>query len=73
MFWVYSTLVSDDSTQFTSYEFDAHREIWGIKHLFSMPYNPASNDLAEKAVHITKGKLKKMDTPAQPLHLKARI
>ncbi|CAL4078947.1 unnamed protein product [Meganyctiphanes norvegica] len=67
------TLVSDNGPQFVSHEFAAHMKIWGIKHLFSPPYHPASNGLAEKAVHITKDKLKKMDAPAQPLHLKAHI
>ncbi|CAL4127509.1 unnamed protein product, partial [Meganyctiphanes norvegica] len=67
------TLVSDNGPQFVSHEFAARMKIWGIKHLFSPPYHPASNGLAEKAVHITKDKLKKMDAPAQPLHLKAYI
>ena len=67
------TLVSDNGTQFTSHEFAAHMKVWGIKHLFSPPYHPASNGLAEKAVHIIKDKLKKMDAPAQPLQLKAHI
>ena len=67
------TLVSDNGTQFTSQEFADHMKIWGIKHLFSPPYHPASNGLAEKAVHIIKDKLKKMEAPVQPLHLKAYI
>ena len=67
------TLVSDNGPQFSSHEFAAHMKMWGIKHLFSPPYHPPSNGLAEKAVHIIKDKLKKMDAPAQPLHLKAHI
>ena len=67
------TLVSDNGTQFTSQEFAAHMKVWGIKHIFSPPYHPPSNGLAEKAVHIIKDKLKKMDAPAQPLHLRAHI
>merc|ERR1712002_1233312 len=48
-------------------------KIWVIKHLFSPPYNPASNGLAEKAVHIIKDKLKKNKAPAQPLPLQAHL
>ena len=42
---------------------------WGIKHILTPPYHPASNGLAEKAVGIIKDRLKKMASPATPLEL----
>merc|ERR1712055_482108 len=68
-----ATLVSDNGTNFASHEFANHMKTWGIKHLFSPPYHPASNGLAEKAVHIVKDKLKKNEAPAQPLPLQAHL
>ena len=44
-------------------------EKWGIKHILTPPYHPASNGLCEKAVGIVKDKLKKMDAPGSPLEL----
>ncbi len=65
-----TTLVSDNGPQFSSKEFQQKMEHWNIKHLFSPPYHPASNGLAEKAVHIVKDKLKKNDISPQPLQLR---
>ena len=65
-----TTLVSDNGSQFASKEFKLKMEHWNIKHLFSPPYHPASNGLAEKAVHIVKDKLKKNDISSQPLQLR---
>ena len=65
-----TTLVSDNGSQFASKEFKQKMEHWNIKHLFSPPYHPASNGLAEKAVHIVKDKLKKNDVSPQPLQLR---
>ena len=42
---------------------------WGVKHLLSPPYHPASNGLAERAVGIVKSRLKKMDVSAKPIQL----
>ncbi|CAL4090440.1 unnamed protein product, partial [Meganyctiphanes norvegica] len=42
---------------------------WGVKHILTPPYHPASNGLAEKAVGIVKDKLKKMDCSGNPLDL----
>ena len=65
-----TTLVSDNGRQFASKEFQQKMEHWNIKHLFSPPYHPASNGLAEKAVHIVKDKLKKNEISPQPLQLR---
>ena len=64
-----STLVSDNGPQFTSKDFTDKMEKWGVKHILTTPYHPASNGLAEKAVGIVKDKLKKMDAPGSPLEL----
>ena len=64
-----TTLVSDNGPQFTSHEFAGKMKKWGIKHILTPPYHPASNGLAEKAVHIVKDKLKKMNAPANPIDL----
>ena len=64
-----STLVSDNGPQFTSKDFTDKMEKWGVKHILTPPYHPASNGLAEKAVGIVKDKLKKMDAPGSPLEL----
>ena len=45
-----STLVSDNGPQLTAKEFSDKMVKWGIKHVFTPPYHPASNGLAEKAV-----------------------
>ena len=63
------TLVSDNGPQFTAKEFTDKMSKWGVKHILTPPYHPASNGLAEKAVGIVKDKLKKMDAPGNPLDL----
>ena len=68
-----STIVSDNGPQFTSTEFAEKMKKWGIKHILTPPYHPASNGLAEKAVGIVKDKLKKMNSPASPLELHINI
>ena len=54
-----TTLVSDNGPQFAAKEFGDKMTRWGVTHLFSPPYHPQSNGLAEKGVHVIKDKLKK--------------
>ena len=55
------TVVSDNSTYFTSKEFEAFMEQNEVKHITVAPYHPASNGLAEKAVNIVKDGLRHSD------------
>ena len=64
-----ATIVSDNGPQFTSGDFADKMHKWGIKHILTPPYHPASNGLAEKAVGIVKDKLKKMNSSANPFDL----
>ena len=64
-----ATIVSDNGPQFTSKEFTDRMNKWGVKHILTPPYHPASNGLAEKAVGIVKGELKKMDSSTDPVQL----
>ena len=63
------TIVSDNGPQFTSEVFKDKMDKWGVKHVLTPPYHPASNGLAEKAVGIIKNHLKKMNSPATPIEL----
>ena len=64
-----TTLVSDNGTQLVSNKFEDKMSKWGIKHLLSPPYHPASNGLVERAVGLVKDRLKKMDCSAAPIPL----
>ena len=64
-----TTLVSDNGPQFTSKEFGDKMSKWGVNHLLTPPYHPASNGLAERAVGLVKDRLKKMDCSAAPVQL----
>lgn len=52
------TIVSDNGTAFTSYEFKNFCSLNGINHLTSPAYNPSSNGQAESFVKIVKKGIK---------------
>ncbi len=52
-----ATIVTDNAPNFSSAEFNARN---GISHLYSPPYHPSSNGLAERAVQSFKQSMKKL-------------
>ena len=66
-------IVSDNGTGFRSAEFQQFTAQNGIKHIFTSPYHPASNGLAERAVQIFKSTISKMDGPIELILLNYRI
>ena len=54
------SVVTDNGTGFVSQEFETFLKNNGIRHTTSVPYHPASNGLAERAVEIVKKGLKKV-------------
>ena len=59
------TIVSDNGPAFTSAEFKEFLRRNGVEHVFSLPYHPSSNGLAECAVQTVKYGVKKMEGPLE--------
>lgn len=55
------TIVSDNGSVFKCAEFEQFTRGNGIRHVFTAPYHPASNGLAERAVQSFKQAMKCMD------------
>ncbi|XP_055932001.1 uncharacterized protein K02A2.6-like [Argiope bruennichi] len=64
------TLVSDNGTSFTSYEFRHFLKLNNIKHITSAPYHPASNGQAERIVQLFKASLKSSRGDSGDLNVK---
>lgn len=54
-------IVSDNGTQFTSSQFQVYCKQYGIEHIRTCPYFPASNGQAERFVDTFKRSLKKLE------------
>ena len=52
-------IVTGNGPSFTSNEFKLFNEKNGIKHIFSAPYHPSSNGMAERSVQTFKNTIKK--------------
>ncbi|XP_063828984.1 uncharacterized protein K02A2.6-like [Ostrinia nubilalis] len=59
-------LVSDNGRAFSSEEFNIFLKKNSIKHLYSPPYHPATNDQIERAIQTLKNKLRKMGDVDMP-------
>ena len=61
-FGIPETIVSDNSTQFTSTDFKEFCRLNGIQHVQIAPYHPSSNGLTERAVQVIKQGISKQST-----------
>ncbi|XP_062704527.1 uncharacterized protein K02A2.6-like [Aedes albopictus] len=66
-FGIPETVVSDNGTQFTSFEFQKFCESLGIHHIRTAPYHPQSNGLAERFVDTVKRSVKKICSGGESL------
>ncbi|XP_049272396.1 uncharacterized protein K02A2.6-like [Rhipicephalus sanguineus] len=53
------TIVSDNGPQFVSQEFKHFVQAMGARHVFTAPYHPSSNGLAERFIQTLKNALRK--------------
>ena len=66
-FGIPEQLVSDNSAQFVSEEFQAFIRSNGIRHITSATYHPATNGLAERAVQTFKQALRSVYQSSKPV------
>ena len=66
-------LVSDNGPQFVSDEFQAFLKRYGVQHLRSAPYHPATNGEAERFVQTFKRGLEAMESDTLPLFHKLQL
>ena len=66
-FGIPKQLVSDNSAQFVSEEFQAFIRSNGIRHITSATYHPATNGLAERTVQTFKQALRSVYQSSKPV------
>ena len=62
-------LITDNTPQFSSYEFQCFTKQYQFQHRTSNPYHPQSNGMAEKAVQTVRRLMKKAVHDRKDLHL----
>uniref|UniRef100_A0A1X7U5Z4 Integrase catalytic domain-containing protein n=1 Tax=Amphimedon queenslandica TaxID=400682 RepID=A0A1X7U5Z4_AMPQE len=60
LFGLPDTIVSDNGPSLVSQDFESYLTQYGIHHIISSPYHPASNGLSERDVQLVKNGLKKL-------------
>ena len=68
-FGVPEMIVTDNGSGYVSSEFEQFLKSNGVKHTTSVPYHPASNGLAKRAVQTVKKGLKKLTTGTMSFRL----